>query len=275
MKVDKLSPALGAQVTQLDLSREQPDSVYAQLRGALLEHSVLVIRGQSLDPAQFVSVSRQFGELEPYESTVREFLMPDHPEIILISNVKENGRNVGVEDAGQYWHTDRSYVPQPCWSSLLYAIEVPTDEAGTVHGDTHFSSTLAAFAALPESTRRRLRDMRAVHRYIYRYTRPAADRLPPVEHPIALSHPFNGRPSLYVNAGFTECIAGVDVAASQQMLNELYEHVARPEFIYTHHWQPGDIVMWDNFATQHKATGDYRLPMRRLMWRTTVRSPRQ
>ena len=273
MKINQLSARLGAEVTGIDLSRELPEQVFRALRDAFLAHSVLVIRDQDLDPDAFVRASRRFGEMEPYESTVKQFLMPGHPEIILISNVKEDGRNVGIEDAGQYWHTDRSYVEEPAWASLLYARELPVDAQGVVHGDTRFASTVAAFAALPGELKERLGTLQAVHRYIYRYTTPGARPLPEVRHPIALHHPFTGARSLYVNQGFTDRIADLDPASSERLLAQLYTHLAQPRFQYVHQWRPGDIVMWDNFATQHNATGDYKLPLRRLLWRTTIKRP--
>lgn len=273
MKISKLSPCLGAEVTGLDLSNALPDHAFQQLRDAFLTHSVLVIRDQHLSPDEFVHVSRKFGALEPYESTVKPFLMPGHPEIILISNVKEGGRNIGIEDAGQYWHTDRSYVLDPAWASLLYAIEIPVDAQGVVRGDTRFASTVAALEALPAAQREYLRGLQAVHRYVYRYTSPGAQPLPEVVHPVVLRHPFTGTESLYVNAGFTDRLVEVDMAHSRTLLDPLYAYIGQPQFIYVHKWRPGDIVMWDNFATQHRATGDYELPLRRLLWRTTIRQP--
>jgi taurine dioxygenase len=138
-----------------------------------------------------------------------------------------------------------------------------------VRGDTQFASTIAACASLPATLRRRLSALRACHRYVYRYTKPTTP-LPEVEHPIIARHPYNGKPSLYVNAGFTHGIAGMDEHEGRALLQELYDHVAKPEFVYRHKWRKGDVIMWDNCATQHNAVGDYEAPLRRLMWRTTI-----
>ncbi len=273
MKIRKITPALGAEVLDVDLSRAPTEAQANALREAILAHGVLLIRDQRLSPSQLAVLSRAFGPIEPYGSTVGEFLMRDEPDVLVLSNIVENGKPVGIQDAGQYWHTDRSYVAEPAWSSLLYAVEVPVGEDGRVRGDTAFTSTVAAFDALPESRKAYLRTLRAVHRYVYRYTAEPKNRLPDAVHPVVLRHPYNGRESLYVNAGFTPAIEGMPAAESDALLAELFAHVAKPEFGFVHHWRVGDIIMWDNFATQHRATGDYGPPLRRLMWRTTVCRP--
>lgn len=272
MNIQPLTDNLGVEVTGVDLSVE-PERFAGALRSAFLESSVLVVRDQHLTEEQFVRLSRSMGPLEPYESTVKQFLMTGHPEVIVLSNIVENGKPIGIRDAGQYWHTDRSYVRDPAWSSLLHAIRVPVDERGVTRGDTQFASTVAAFAALPAATQERLRGLQAVHRYVYRYTKAPEDRLPDVAHPVVLHHPYTGRESLYVNKGFTFGIVGMDDTEAGTLLEELFAHVAQPRFIYTHHWRKGDVVMWDNFATQHNAVSDYQLPLERLIWRTTVRAP--
>jgi taurine dioxygenase len=272
MNIKPLTDSLGAEVTGVDLSVDLPRHADT-LRAAFLDHSVLVVRDQHLTEEQFVRLGRSFGPLEPYESTVKQFLMPDHPDILVLSNMVKDGRPLGIRDAGQYWHTDRSYVEEPAWSSLLHAIRLPVDAAGVTRGDTQFTSTVAAFAALPEAMQERLRGLRAVHRYIYRYSRAPEQPLPSVVHPVVLKHPYSGRESLYVNKGFTFCIEGMAQAESDALLEELYAHVAQPRFVYTHKWRVGDVLMWDNFATQHNAVRDYELPLERLMWRTTVRAP--
>lgn len=273
MNIRPLTQALGAEVSGIDLSRELDPAATDALRNAFLQHSVLVIRGQHLLEEQFLRLSRGFGPIEPYDSTVKEFLKPGHPEIIVLSNMLKDGRPIGIKDAGQYWHTDRSYVEKPAWSSLLYSIKIPVDERGTARGDTQFSSTVAALAALPDALKSRLRGLQAIHRYIYRYTKAPEDRLPGVKHPVIIRHPYTGRESLYVNSGFTECIAGMPQQESERLLEELFGHIAQPQFIYTHKWKTGDVVMWDNFATQHNAVSDYQLPLERLIWRTTIRAP--
>lgn len=272
MATKPLTESLGAEITGVDMSRD-PERHGAELREALLAHSVVVVRDQRLTEDQFVRLTLGMGPIEPYESTVKEFLMPGHPEIIVLSNILKDGRPIGIREAGQYWHTDRSYVAQPAWSSMLHAIRLPVDDKGVTRGNTQFASTIAAFRALPADQQERLRRLKAVHRYIYRYSKAPENPLPDTVHPVALPHPYTGRESLYVNKGFTAGIVGMTDAEGQALLEQLYAHIAQPRFVYTHHWRPGDLVMWDNFATQHNAIGDYALPLERLMWRTTVRQP--
>ena len=272
MNINPLTEHLGSEITGADLASGLAQHVDA-LRATFIDRGVLVLRDQHLSEEQFARLGRSLGPIEPYESTVRQFLMPDHPDILVLSNMVKDGKPVGIRDAGQYWHTDRSYVKEPAWSSVLHAIRLPVDAEGVTRGNTQFASTVAAFAALPEPMRNRLRGLQAVHRYIYRYTKAPQDRLPDVTHPIVLRHPYNGRECLYVNKGFTAGIVGMAQAEADELLEQLYAHLAQPQFVYTHRWRLGDVVMWDNFATQHNAIADYELPLERLMWRTTIRAP--
>jgi len=243
----------------------------ANIKQALTDRGVVVFRGQDLAPAEFVAFSRSLGELEAYGSTVGEFLMPDHPEIIIISNVVENGRQIGVRDAGQFWHTDRSYVSRPGWASSLYAREVPRAPDGASLGQTMYANMIAACAALDPAERSRLQSLKGWHEYVYRFTtRKAHQRLPGVEQPVILKHPLSGKPSLYVNEGFTHRIAGLPEDQSKALLDQLFAHATRPEFIYTHCWDEGDVVLWDNYSVQHRAVSNYTPEQRRLLWRTTI-----
>jgi taurine dioxygenase len=213
---------------------------------------------------------------------LKEFVKPQHPEIYVLSNIVENGRCIGIKDAGNYWHTDLSYTKAPSRGSIMYALEVPRDDSGQPLGDTQFASTAAAYAMLSEEMKQRLQGLRAVHRFWDRYIRERkiagsdvviADerraQTPDVVHPIVRTHPHTDRKCLYVNEGFTIAIEGMDEHQSRRLLQELFEHCTRPELVYRHQWQPGDVVMWDNCATLHRATVDYG-ERRRLMQRTTL-----
>jgi taurine dioxygenase len=269
MQVKPLSQAVGAEVQGVDLRRPLSDDEFQTIRSAFLTHGVVILRNQHLNEEQFVSFAQRFAPLESYESTLKEFLKPDYPDIIVLSNIVENGVKLGVSDAGQYWHTDRSYVAKPAWSSVLYALRVPHNEAGEPIGDTIFASAAAAAAALPVNERRELEQMKARHEYVFRFTKPN-DSMPGVEHPLFISHPVTGAPILYVNEGFTKNLVGVPEETSKEMLAKLYAFVARDEFTYRHKWRVGDVLMWDNYSTQHRAVGDYGPHQPRLMWRTTI-----
>ena len=270
MKIRQLTPVLGAEAEGLDLTQPMSAADIATLKRAFTDHGVLIVRGQELTPDQFIRFARCFGPDESYGSTLGEFLMPGHPEIISLSNIVENGKRLGVQDAGQYWHTDRSYVKQPAWSSMLYSRKIPHDDQGQPLGDTLFSSMIAALAALPADEQERLEKLSVWHEYVFRFTKPN-DSLPGVAHPLILRHPVSGARILYVNAGFTSHILDMEAAESTALLKRLYEHAARPEFVYRHQWRVGDVLMWDNYSTIHNAVGDYGPHQHRLMWRTTIK----
>jgi len=292
VRVTPLGRHLGAEISGVDLSRPLADDAFAQVAKAFFEHQVVVFRGQKLAPGQQVAFTRRFGELEHHVR--RESCLAGFPEILVVSNVlDERGRAIGAQDAGRFWHSDLSYKREPSLLSALYALEVPVKE-GRVLGDTGFASASAAYVALPEETKRRLKGLRNVHSYrYYREKNARAQReeaaagrrvvqehaptdeqlrsVPDVEMPVVRTHPVTGRKALFVNEAHTSHIVGLPQEESARLLGELYRQIVRPEFIYTHRWQAGDLLMWDNCAVQHKATFDYALPLRRLMHRTTVR----
>ncbi|MGE0802466.1 MAG: TauD/TfdA dioxygenase family protein [Lautropia sp.] len=268
MEIRKLSAALGAEVVGADLRRPLAKADFARVREAFLDHSVLVFRGQDLTPAQLVTFSEQWGPSESYRATLGDIVMKDHP-VIVLSNIIENGKPLGGQDAGRYWHTDGSYVRKPAWFSALYAREVPRGDDGRPLGDTRFASMAAALEALPREDQERLSRLTALHKYVYRYTR-RDTQLEGVSHPMILTHPVTGRRGIYVNAGFTDSVEGLPEEEGRKLLGRIYEHVEHPDFGYRHRWAVGDVVMWDNYITQHRATGDFGPDRRRLMWRTTI-----
>jgi taurine dioxygenase len=292
LTVTRLGKSLGAEIGGVDLSRPLADEAFARLAKAFFDNEVVVFRNQRLTPEQQVAFTRRFGELEHHVR--RESCLPGFPEILIVSNVvDERGKAIGAQDAGRFWHSDLSYKREPSLLSALYALEVPVKD-GRVLGDTGFASATAAYAALPEEMKRRLEGLRNVHSYRYYRTKnaqaqtedaalrgrvvqehvPSEEQLrsvPDVEMPVVRSHPVTGRKALFVNEAHTSHVVGMERAEGDALLAELYRHIVRPEFTYTHRWQAGDLLMWDNCAVQHKATFDYALPLRRRMHRTTVR----
>ena len=252
--------ALGAEILGVDLSRPLDDDTFAAIEDAYNRYSVLLFRGQEISEAEHVGFSRRFGELEIH--VLAQYLHPGHPEILVVSNVQENGRDVGIKDAGRYWHTDLSYMAKPSRGSLLYAIEVPHDEAGAPLGDTLFASSAAAYEALPESRQRELDTLSAEFALANKQAKLVADgdksaaetdthpdKTPPVVHKVVRTHPLTGRRSIYVNEGHTSRIVGVPEDESRQMLADLYAHVTQDDFVYRHRWRKGDLLMWDNIPT--------------------------
>ena len=292
MRITRLGERLGAEISGVDLSRPISDDVFARLAKAFFDNEVVVFRDQRLTPEAQVAFTRRFGELEHHVR--RESCLAGFPQILIVSNVlDEHGRAIGAQDAGRFWHSDLSYKREPSLLSALYALEVPVKD-GRVLGDTGFASATAAYEALSGPMKERLRGLRNVHSYRYYRAKNAKAQaeeaaaglrvvqehtptpaqlagVPEVEMPVVRTHPVTGRKALFVNEAHTSHIVGLPSEESEALLAELYRHLVRPEFGYTHRWQPGDLLMWDNCAVQHKATFDYDLPLRRLMHRTTVR----
>ena len=280
--VRKCDAALGAEIV-FDLSRAIDDRTFAELEGIFHDNIVVFFRDQHLTNKQHIAFSRRFGELEIH--IVKKYLLPEDPEILLVSNIKNDaGEHIGLADAGFTWHSDTSYRKNPSRCSLLYAKEVPHRD-GKPLGDTVFANCIAAYEALPDAMKRRLAGTKAIHRYSMRrrvdnsprpkLTAAQLAETPDIAHPIVRSHPYTGRKALYVTAG--ECI-GIVLRDGEQMpedealdmIAELDAHCVRPEFCYRHSWRIGDLVMWDNASAMHLAICDYALPERRLMHRTTV-----
>lgn len=276
-QVTPLADTFVAEITGIDLSQPLDGATLAALHDAWHRHSILVFRNQILSEGQQVAFTRRFGDL--YGHLLSQFLHPDHPEILVISNILENGKPIGLLDAGRLWHADLSYLPQPSAGALLYAREVP--EEG---GDTLFADTIAAYEALDDEVKQRLKGKRAIHRFIESYeklnklnplrpqlTDAQRAKLEDVVHPVAFVHPGNGRTGLYVSEGFAARILGIPEAESRALLEQLNAHVTQDRFLYRHRWRAGDLVFWDNRSTIHKATGGYALPQRRLMHRSTLK----
>lgn len=279
-QVKKLGQALGAEIAGLDLSQSLTEPVFNQVVEAFHEHEVVVFREQTLTPEQQIEFSRRFGEIDV--NVRSRYTKPGYPEIFVVSNIVENGEPIGVTDAGRYWHTDHCYVERPSRCSLLYALEVPEVD-GTTLGDTLFASMTAAYAGLPDEMKKRLRGLNAVNSYSYTYERKVREfnraslaaegrKAPPdIEHPVVRAHPYTGKPCVFVNEGYSTRIAGIAEEEGRRLLDYLLEHIVQPEYLYRHRWRRGDLLLWDNCATQHRAVFDYALPLRRRMERVTLR----
>jgi taurine dioxygenase len=275
--VTKCDAALGAEIG-VDLARPIDDATFREIESAFHNNIVVFFRGQGLSNEQHIEFSRRFGELEVH--IVKKYLLPGYPEILLVSNIKnEADEHIGLADAGFTWHSDVSYRQFPSRCSLLYAKEVPHRD-GVALGDTVFANCIAAYEALPAATKRLLEGRKAIHRYSSR--RRVADsprpkltpaqlaETPDIAHPIVRTHPYTGRKAIYVTAGECIGIEGMPEAAALDLIAELDSHCVKPKFLYRHRWRVGDLVMWDNASAMHLAICDYALPERRLMHRTTV-----
>ena len=281
LSIRKLGDALGAEITGIDVGRPMSDATFKRIEDAFHEHCVVVFRNQRLTPEGHTGFSRRFGDLLVH--VLKQYNDPKVPEVLVLSNIVEDGKPIGIQDGGQYWHTDLSYTAEPSRCSLLYSVEIPF-ENGVALGDTLFVNTCAAYDALSDDMKTKLAGLKARHSYTARYERmkqkggarvdlddDQKKAVPEVVHPVVRTHPFTGRKSLYVNEGFTVGIVGMPKEESDMLLAELYEHVTDPRFMYRHRWQVGDLLMWDNCSTQHNAVANYGPHQRRHMRRTTVR----
>jgi taurine dioxygenase len=275
--VKKSGAACGAEIV-FDLASDIDDQTFREIERVFHDNIVVVFRGQQLSSERHVDFSRRFGELEIH--IVKKYLLPGFPEILLISNIRDGqGEHIGLADAGFTWHTDTSYRRRPSRCSLLFAKEVPHLD-GRPLGETVFANTIAAYEALPDAMRGRIDGLKAIHRYSSRrrvddsprpkLTPEQIAETPDIAHPIVRTHPYTGRKSLYVTAGECIGIEGMPADEGVDLIAELDAHCVRPEFLYRHKWQVGDLLMWDNATSMHLAICDYALPERRLMHRTTV-----
>ncbi|MBL0920103.1 MAG: TauD/TfdA family dioxygenase [Hydrogenophaga sp.] len=270
-----LSAALGAEVVGLDLAAPLSDGDFARLHRAHLEHHVLVFRDQHITPAQQVAFSERWGPLQRH--VLHQFALPEQPEVLIVSNIKEQGKPIGLGDAGVFWHSDLSYKDKPSLGSFLHAQELPAEG-----GDTLFANQHRAFEELPDALRAQVLGRRAEHSYLKQYkalqqrspwrpdlTPEQIAAVPPAVHPVVRTHPESKRPALFVSEHFTTRVVGLPDGESEALLQRLYEHSTQARFVYRHQWRDGDLVFWDNRSVLHLAAG---CPehLRRRLYRTTI-----
>jgi taurine dioxygenase len=265
--------ALGAEIRAVDLAKPIDDAMFAAIERAYNEYGVIFFRGQQITPQQQVAFTRRFVEIE-FNIFGERWSVSGSPEIVVVSNVTEDGRPIGVRRAGENWHSDMCYTARPPRGTMLYALEIP-DLFGLPLGDTEFASAPAAWDALPEPLRRQIEGRRAVFDFTGRKrafppTQAEIQRYPPVTHPIVRTHPFTGRKCLYVMRDDCVGIDGMEPEEAEALIAALADHIVKPAFVYRHQWQSGDLLLWDNCTVQHRAVQDYDLPQRRLMHRTTM-----
>lgn len=281
LSINNADGPLGAEILGVDLRRPIDDGTFHAIRRTLDDRGVIVLRSQAIEPQHLARFAERFGR--PLVHVHNRYALPQAPSVSVISNIVDgNGRNIGVPDAGLVWHSDGSYLVHPDMYSFLYGIEIPMSD-GEPLGTTYYASACAAYAALPDALRNRLDGLRAVHSFAYHSARRAAGggtrieitaelrrKHPDVSQPVVRVHPRTGRRALYVTEGHTTHILGMERAESDALLQQLFAHLRKPDFVYGHRWQAGDLLIWDNVATQHRATCDYALPQRRLMHRTAT-----
>ena len=285
MKVIGSGRVLGATVEGLDLARTLSAEELAAVMHALGQYGVLRFPLQKLTAADLKSFSGQLGDLEI--NVANAYQEPGIPEVMILSNIVEDGKPIGLADAGQDWHTDMSYSRQIAFANVLYGIKIPK-RGGKALGATEFCNMHAAYDDLPEKMKQELEGKTVLHDFdkfwenmrrregSHRAPLTEAQRKakPPVSHPIFLSHPITGRKVLYANPGYSMRINELPQKESDEILAFLFEHQTKPEYRYAFQWTEGDVLVWEDFGTIHNAIADYGPDEHRLIKRCQVMATR-
>ena len=268
METNVLGPEFAVEISGVDLSIDLTDTQFVEIKRLWLENKVAVFRDQNLEDDALVGFTKRFGPL--FVHVRSQFNDAAHPEIMLISNIKEDGRNLGELGNGDLaWHSDQSYSARPVFSTLMYAIEIPEDGGGT-----WFCDTARAYERLPEGIKQRIAGLQqnfsievTVATQHVALSEEQRALKPPVTHPLVRTHPELGRKSLYLSPAHSTGIADLSEEEGASLLAELEDWAERPEFTYCHDWRVGDVVMWDNTSTMHRRDA-FSPTARRMLKRT-------
>ncbi|HBP28185.1 taurine dioxygenase [Advenella sp. S44] len=281
MRIEPKDASLGATIYGIDLSMPLSADNYKAIEQALGRYGVISFPEQELTAGQLRDFSENFGKLEVNVANL--FHDEQYPEVMILSNMKENGKPIGLSDAGQDWHTDMSYSKTIAFSNVLYGIRIPFRDGKSL-GNTAFCNMHAAYDGLTEELKEELDGMTITHDFNKFWdmmrrekgsTRPPLTeeqrkRKPPVSHPVFLTHPITGRKVLYANPGYSMRINELSEARSDEVLQFLFEHQVQEKYCYRHQWAQGDVLMWDNMGTIHNAVADYGPDEHRLIKRCQV-----
>jgi len=281
MKVVASNAPLGAEIQGVNIHSGVSDAIVKAIKDALHTHKVVVLRNQVITPDEQINFCARLGKLEPH--ILPQYLVPGSKDLVRISNILDAaGEPIGMIDAGRLWHTDGHFQDKPNMYSVLYALEIPHDINNNPLGSTLFVSTALAYQLLTDEKKAKLSNLKAVNSlsavYALLKKNGAAQKRAPlteaqkkeVMHPVIRTHPVTGEKSIYVSKAATLRIVDMPEIESSQLIDELSNWCVREEMIYHHSWQVGDFLMWDNCTSQHFAVGDYELPQRRMMHRSTI-----
>ena len=281
MKVIGSGQSLGATIEGLDLAKPLSDGDFDAVLRALGERGVVRFPRQKLTGRELADFSARFGKLEI--NVANAFQEPGIPEVMILSNIVENGKPIGLADAGQDWHTDMSYSSTIALANVLYGIKIPRRD-GKPLGATEFANMHAAYDGLPAEMKRDLEGMTVLHDFDKFWemmrrekgskrpplTEAQKKAKPPVSHPVFLTHPITKRKVLYANPGYSIRINELPDEESDRTLAFLFKHQLKPEYRYAFHWQQGDVLMWEDIGTIHNAVADYGPGEHRLIKRCQV-----
>jgi len=280
--IRRLCPALGVEVLNFDVANCTDEQFATIFKAWIDANGLMVIRNVEMTPVQHIAFGARFGvpgkgDIGP-NSILGHYYHPDHPEIYRVSNKSIDGKPLGREDAGTYWHSDESMKATPALASLLHAIEIPP-----YGGDTQFASMYMAYDTLSDTMKRMLHGLQAVHslantlnpanrtsygKELVGKQEQALSKI--ATHPVVRIHPDSGRKCLFINPGFTSHIVGMTAEESSALLQFLFKHSTQPEFIYRHRYAQNDLVVWDNRCMIHYAISDYKNFAGRYMHRVTI-----
>ena len=273
--VRPLSPALGAEIVGVDLAKGVDDATAREIVAAWHAHSLILLRGQTMNEDKQVAFGRHFGTVGAW-SRFADKQAGQHPNIMLVTNLKKDGKFVGSLPEGEIeFHSDGIYVETPLKATMLYALNIPS-----TGGQTAFANMYKAYETLPDELKAKLEGMKALHAFTYNSQKAdenekkkSAEQTASHAHPIFRTHPDTGRKALYVNRLMTQEIVGLPADESRRILSLLYDHIERPEFVYEHEWRVGDVLLWDNRCLVH-ARRDFPARELRLMRRLTIEGER-
>jgi len=272
LSLTKLGTSAGIAAEGIELDRNLDVRTTEELHRALLQNLVLCIRSQALSPQAYLEAMRRFGT--PLMQTRAGSRLPERPEIMILSSEDRDdlgdGKRIVV---GAHWHSDDSYKAVPCSLTMLYGVTVPP-----TGGDTQFTNMYAAYDDLRAAMRERIAPLRVVHKYdsprkgtrVAKLSAEEQRDVPDVTHPLVRTHPETGRKALYMNPNRMDRIVGWERAESDRLLDELIAHATQERFQYRHRWRQGDVLIWDNRCTMHKANADYPEDAKRFMLRIIV-----
>ncbi len=268
MQVISSGKILGATVDGVDLSATLVAATVDAIKRALGEYGVLRFPKQQLTAQQLVDFSARFGKLEI--NVANTYQEPGLPQIMILSNMLENGRPIGLSDAGQSWHTDMSYSKTIAFANVLYGIKIPVRDGKTL-GNTEFCNMHVAYEGLPAELKQKLEGKTVLHDFNKFWemmrrekgsqrpplTEAQRQQKPPVSHPIFWTHPLTGRRVLYANPGYSMRINELPEKESDEILAFLFEHQTQEKYRYAHVWEEGDLMLWEDIGTIHNAVADY------------------
>lgn len=273
LSVSRMSKTFGAILEGINVATDTDLDTMAEIKNLWAEHQLLLFRNQDLTEEQLVTFSRGLGDLEIHLR--REYLSPDNPEILMISNIKDGDRSIGIlSDTEVGWHYDQIYLPKPAVGSMLYSVILPSNG-----GQTSFADMAAAYDGLSDDMKTKLEGKKAIQSYAAfnaQFSVPTNSKQkkmsPDIAQPLVRTHPVNGRKALYICPGMTVQIVGLDEDDSRETLEFLFDWCVRDEFVYTHDWVLGDALLWDNASTMHRRE-PFDSTEERLMKRTTILPP--